>query len=93
MNPIAHVRTAFSPFNRNRAIIFSVFAVALAVLSFHGALDDLAFSKLGELMKESFGYLLLSRGINAAVSVLQTIEFKIYFYLFRSDRPGARSNQ
>ena len=78
MNQIAHTRTAFNPFNRNRAIIFSVFAVALAVLSFHGALDNLAFSKLGELMKESFGYLLLSRGVNAAVSVLQTIEFSIY---------------
>ena len=77
MNQIAHTRTAFNPFNRNRAIILSVFAVALAVLSFHGALDNLVFSKLDELMKESFGLLLISRGVNAAVSVLQTIEFKI----------------
>ena len=79
MNQIAHTRTAFNPFNRNRAIIFSVFAVALAVLSFHGALDNLVFSKLDELMKESLGLLLISRGVNAAVSVLQTIEFKIPF--------------
>ena len=78
MNQIAHTRTAFNPFNRHRAIIFSVVAVALAALSFDGALDNLAFSKLGDLMKESFGYLLLSRGVNAAVSVLQTIEFSIY---------------
>ena len=78
MNQIAHSRTAFNPFNRNRAIVFSVFAVALAALSFHGALDDLALSKVHELMGESFGLLLVSRGINAAVSVLQTIEFKIH---------------
>ena len=34
MNQIAHSRTPFNTFNRNRAIIFSVFALALAVLSF-----------------------------------------------------------
>ena len=79
MNQIEHIRTEFNPFNRNRAIIFSVFAVALAVLSFHGALDNLVFSKLDELMKESLGLIVISRGVNAAVSVLQTIEFKIPF--------------
>ena len=79
MNQISHSHTAFNPFRRNRAIIFSVFAVALTVLSFHGALDNLVFSKLDELMKESLGLLLVSRGVNAAVSVLQTIEFKIPF--------------
>lgn len=79
MNQIAHAQTAFNPFNRNRAIIFSLLAVALAVLSFHGALDNLAFSKLAELKSESFELLLISGGINAAVSVLQTIEFKIPF--------------
>ena len=77
MNQIAHSRPAFNPFNRNRAIIFSVIALALAALSFHGALDNLAFSKIEQLTKETFGLLLVSRGINAAVSVLQTIEFKI----------------
>lgn len=79
MNQIAHPPTLFNPFNRNRAIIFSVFALALAALSFHGALDDLAFSKIDQLTKETFGLLLVSRGVNAAVSVLQTIEFKIPF--------------
>ena len=74
MNQIAHSRTTFNPFNRNRAIFFSAIAVALAVLSFHGALDDLAFSKLAELMKQSIALLVVSKGINAAVSVLQSIE-------------------
>ena len=66
MNQIAHSRTTFTPFNRNRAIFFSAIAVALAVLSFHGALDDLAFSKLAELMKQSIALLVVSKGINAA---------------------------
>ena len=79
MNQIVHAQTAFNPFNRNRAIIFSILAAALAVLSFHGALDNLAFSKLSELKGESVKLLLVSGGINAAVSVLQTIEFKIPF--------------
>lgn len=75
MNQIAEVQTAFNPFNRNRAIFFSAVAVALAILSFHGALDELAFSKLVELKETSIALLVVSRGINAIVSVLQSIEF------------------
>ena len=75
MNQIAHAQPAFNPFNRNRAIFFSAVAVVLAVLSFHGALDDLAFSKLAELKKTSIALLFVSRGINAIVSVLQSIGF------------------
>ena len=74
MNQIAHVQTAFNPFNRYRAIFFSAVAVALAILSFHGALDDLAFSKLAELKKTSIALLVVSKGINAIVSVLQSFE-------------------
>ncbi len=79
MNEIAVSGTAVDPFHRNRAIIFSLFALVLAVFSFHGVLDNLASTKIAELTKESLGLLLVSRGINAAVSILQTIEFKIPF--------------
>ena len=75
MNQIAHPQTTFNPFNRNRAILFSAVAVTLAFLSFHGTLDDLAFSKLDELTKQSIALLAVSRGINGIVSVLQSIEF------------------
>ena len=34
MNEIAHPSALLSPFNRNRAIVFSIFAPALAALSF-----------------------------------------------------------
>ena len=77
MNEIVTSGRAVSPFRRNRAIVFSLFALVLAVLSSHGVLDNLASSKIDELTKESLGLLLVSRGINAAVSILQTIEFKI----------------
>lgn len=75
MNQIAHLQATFNPFNRNRAILFSSVAVALTFLSFHGFLDDLAFSKLDELTKQSIALLAVSRGINGIVSVLQSIEF------------------
>ena len=75
MNQIAHPRATFNPFNRNRAILFSAVAVTLTFLSFHGALDDLAFSKIDELTKQSIALLAVSRGINGIVSVLQSIEF------------------
>lgn len=75
MNQIAHPQATFNPFNRNRAILFSAVAVALAFLSFHGALDDSAFSKLDDLTKQSIALLAVSRGINGIVSVLKSIEF------------------
>ena len=79
MNDIAISGRAVNPFHRNRTIIFSLFALVLAVLSFHGVLDNLASSKIDELIKRSFGLLLVSKGINTIVSFLQTIEFKIPF--------------
>ena len=79
MNDIAISGRAVNPFHRNRTIIFSLFALVLAVLSFHGVLDNLASSKIDELIKRSFGLLLVSKGINTIVSILQTIEFKIPF--------------
>ena len=72
MNEIAISGRAVNPFHRNRTIIFSLFALVLAVLSFHGVLDNLASSKIDELIKRSFGLLLVSKGINTIVSFLQT---------------------
>ena len=79
MNDIAISGRTVNPFHRNRTIIFSLFALVLAVLSFHGVLDNLASSKIDELIKRSFGLLLVSKGINTIVSFLQTIELKIPF--------------
>lgn len=78
MNQIAHPRATFNPFSRYRAIFFSTVAIALAILSFHGALDDLAFSKLSELKETSIALLVVSGVINATVSVLQSIEFDAF---------------
>ena len=78
MNQVAHAQMAFNPFNRYRAIFFSTVAIPLAILSFHGALDDLAFSKLSELKEASIALLVVSMGINAIVSVLQSIEFDAF---------------
>ena len=77
MNELVRPGNVVNPFHPNRAIIFSLLALVLVVLSFHGALDTLASSKLHELIKESLGLLLVSRGINAAVSVLQTIQIPL----------------
>ena len=46
MNEIAISGRAVNPFHRNRTIIFSLFALVLAFLSFHGVLDNLASSMI-----------------------------------------------
>ena len=74
MNDIAISGRAVNPFHRNRTIIFSLFALVLSFLSFHGVLDNLASSMIDELIKRSIKWLLMSTGINAIISVLQTIE-------------------
>ena len=45
MNEPALLGTAFNPFNRNRAIVISLLALALAGLSFHSGMDNLASAK------------------------------------------------
>ena len=72
MNEIAISGRAVNPFHRNRTIIFSLLALVLAFLSFHGVLDNLASSMIDELIKKSIKLLLMSTGINAIISVLQT---------------------
>ena len=64
---------------RRRAMIFAVFAFALLALSFHGALDDFAREQVEATTTESVGIYALARGINAAISLLQTSEAKVPF--------------
>ncbi len=48
--------------------------LALTMLSFHGALDDLAHKRLSDTTKESVGIYALARATNASISVLQSSE-------------------
>ena len=70
MNEPVPLGTAFDPFNRNRAIVISLFALALAGLSFHGGLDNLAAAKIGELVKQNLGLLGIATAIDAVVSLV-----------------------
>ena len=78
MNEIATPGTAVAPLHRNRAIVFSLFALVLAALSFHGVLDNLASFKIDELTKQNLWLLGVSIAIDAVVSFLQTIEFSFF---------------
>lgn len=79
MNEPAPLGTAFNPFNRNRAIVISLLALALAGLSIHGGLDNLASAKIDELTKQNFGLLGLAIAIDTIVSFLQTTEVSLVF--------------
>lgn len=79
MNEPAPLGTAFNPFNRNRAIVISLLALALAGLSFHSGLDNLASAKIDDLTKQNLGLLGLAIAIDAVVSFLQTTEVSLFF--------------
>ena len=79
MNEPAPLGTAFNPFNRNRAIVISLLALALAGLSFHGGLDNFATTKIDELTKQNLGLLGLAIAIDTVVSFLQTTEVNLFF--------------
>ena len=64
---------------RWRAMIFAAFVFALLALSFHGALDDFAREQVDATTTESISIYALARGINAAISLLQTSEVKAPF--------------
>ena len=53
--------------------------LALTMLSFHGALDDLAYDRLSETTNESVGIYALARTTNAGISVLQSSEVGMAF--------------
>ena len=60
-----------------RTIVFSVVAAALTTLSFQGALDGFVRAQIVETTTESMGIYVISRAVNAAVSVLQTAQVKL----------------
>ncbi len=59
---------------RYRTLAFLVVVLALTVISTHGTLDNFADELLSGTTAESFGLYVLARGINAAVSVFQSVE-------------------
>ena len=65
--------------SRYRAILFSFVVIALTTLSFHGELDEFARTEVVETTSESIGIYVISRGINALVSVLQTSQVNVPF--------------
>ena len=91
MNEIANAGRAVHPFRRNRAILFSLLALVLVVLSFHGVLDNLAFSKLDDLIKETLGLLVVFIGFDAIISIFETVEIPYCRYKGGPDaRPSRR---
>ena len=79
MNEPPRLGTAFNPFNRNRAIVISLLALALAGLSFHSGLDNLASAKIDELTKQNLWLLGVAITIDVVISVLQTAELSLGF--------------
>ena len=62
---------------RSRAMVLTVFAAALAALSFHGALDDFAHEQVVNTTEQSMGIYATARVINGSISVLQTSQVKV----------------
>ena len=60
-----------------RAIIIGTAALALIAVSFYGELDKFAQGEVIDTRNESIGIYVVSRAINALVSVLQTAEIKV----------------
>ena len=72
----AHCRSNINLF---RAILSSAVVLVLTAFSFHGALDDFAHAQVVETTNESIGIYVISRAINALVSVLQTSQVNVPF--------------
>ena len=60
-----------------RAIIIGAVALALIAVSFQGGLDRFAQEQVAETTNESIGIYVVSRAINALVSVLQTSQVNV----------------
>ena len=58
-----------------RLVVFVIMIVALSALSFHGALDRFASERVEATTIETVGIYVVAKGINAAVSVIQSAEF------------------
>ena len=66
-----------SKVNLHRAFILAAVALVLTAFSFHGALDDFAHAQVVETTNESIGIYVISRAINASVSILQTSQVNV----------------
>ena len=66
-----------SKVNLHRAFILAAVALVLTGFSFHGALDDFAHAQVVETTNESIGIYVISRAINASVSILQTSQVNV----------------
>ena len=60
-----------------RAMIVGAVSLVLIAVSFHGGLDEFAQEQVAETTNESIGIYVVSRAINALVSVLQTSEVNV----------------
>ena len=63
-----------SSLHKTKMTLFVFLALALAVLSFHGVLDEFAHESVARTTNESIALFAVSRGINAAVSFFQEVE-------------------
>ena len=61
--------------SRPRLVVFVIMIMALSALSFHGALDSFASEKVKATTTETVGIYAVAKGINAAVSVIQSAQF------------------
>ena len=60
-----------------RAMIVGAVSLVLIAVSFHGGVDEFAHEKVAETTNESIGIYVVSRAINALVSVLQTSQVNV----------------
>ena len=60
-----------------RAMIVGAVSLVLIAASFHGGLDEFAQEQVAETTSESIGIYVVSRAINAVVSVLQTSQINV----------------
>ena len=60
-----------------RAMIVGAVSLVLIAVSFHGGLDEFAQEQVAETTNESIGIYVVSRAINALVSVLQTSQVNV----------------
>ena len=60
-----------------RAMIVGAVSLVLIAVSFHGGLDEFTQEKVAQTTNETIGIYVVSRAINALVSMLQTSQFNV----------------
>ena len=72
-----NVERSGSKVNLYRAIIIGAFAMMVTAVSFHGGLDEFTQREVANTTNETIGIYVVSRAINALVSVLQTSQLNV----------------